>query len=381
MEASNPNGSAPGWLRPVRADNPLLPSVRGDSLIDYMAIRKNSPSRRTILTGAGIGLGSGLLAQSALGARTEPAAKIWSNEYWAKKASAEGEVSLYIYRKRATAPKPGQAPLPVLFLVHGSSVSSRPSFDLTVPGHGEYSVMNTFAQFGFDVWTMDHENYGRSSRTNSNSDIASGVEDLKAAVELVAHETGQSKIHIFGESSGGLRAGAYAMSHPERVDRLILAAFTYKGENSPTLTERAKQLDYYRTHNRRLRDRAMIGTIFTRDKAGTSDPALAEFVADQELKFGDQVPTGTYLDMTAHLPVVDPVKVLAPVLLIRGEYDGIATVEDLLAFYKQLPNGDRQFVILPGMAHSVVSGLNRQLFWHAMRAFLTMPAQTAPPSA
>jgi len=30
-------------------------------------------------------------------------------------------------------------------------------------------------------------------------------------------------------------------------------------------------------------------------------------------------------------------------------------------------------VILPGTAHSVVLGLNRRLFWHAMRAFLTMP--------
>ena len=58
---------------------------------------------------------------------------------------------------------------------------------------------------------------------------------------------------------------------------MILAAFTYKGEGSPTLAERAKQLDYYRTHNRRLRDRAMIRSIFTRDKAGTSDPAVGEF--------------------------------------------------------------------------------------------------------
>ena len=71
---------------------------------------------------------------------------------------------------------------------------------------------------------------------------------------------------------------------------------------------------------------------------------------------------------------VKPVKVLSPVLLVRGEYDGIATVDDLQDFYKRLPNGDRQFVILPGMAHSVVLGLNRQLFWHAMHAFLTMPA-------
>jgi alpha-beta hydrolase superfamily lysophospholipase len=339
-----------------------------------MAIGNESPSRRKIVIGAGIGLGAGLLAELAPAAPAAPPAKISSSDYWAKK----GDVSLYMFRKRAAALHAGQPPLPVLLLVHGSSVSSRPSFDLTVPGHGEYSVMNTFAQYGFDVWTMDHENYGRSSRTESNSDIASGVEDLKAGVELIVRETGQSKIHIFGESSGGLRAGAYAMARPERVDRLVLAAFTYKGEGSPTLTERAKQLDYYRTHNRRLRDRAMIRTIFTRDKAGTSDAALAEFVADQELKFGDQVPTGTYLDMTAHLPVVDPAKVLSPVLLIRGEYDGIATVEDLLEFYKQLPTGDRQFVILPGMAHSVVSGLNRQLFWHAMRAFLSMPSPQAP---
>jgi len=330
-----------------------------------MAVENESPSRRTIV--AGIGLASGLLATFA---RAESSAAIWSGEYWAKK----GDVSLYLFRKRIGAPKAGEAPLPVLFLVHGSSVSSRPSFDLTVPGLGEYSVMNTFAQYGFDVWTMDHENYGRFSRTDRNSDIASGVEDLKAGVELIAHETGRPKIHMFGESSGGLRAGAYAMARPDRIDRLVLSAFTYKGEGSPTLTERAKQLDYYRTHNLRLRDRAMIRSIFTRDKAGTSDPALAEFVADQELKFGDQVPTGTYLDMTAHLPVVDPAKVLAPVLLIRGEYDGIATVADLVDFYKQLPSGDRQFVILPGLAHSVVSGLNRQLFWHAMRAFLTLPA-------
>jgi alpha-beta hydrolase superfamily lysophospholipase len=282
-----------------------------------------------------------------------------------------------MFRKRVGAPKPGEAALPVLLLVHGSSVSSRPSFDLTVAGHGEYSVMNTFAGFGFDVWILDHENYGRSSRTEGKSDVASGVEDLKAAVELIVGETGRQKLHMFGESSGGLRAAAYAMARPERVGRLVLAAFTYKGEGSPTLAKRAEQVEFFRTHNRRPRDREMIRSIFTRDKPGTSDPAMVEFLADAELKFGEEVPTGTYLDMTAHLPVVDPAQVLAPVLLIRGEYDGIATVDDLVDFYKRLPNGDRQFVILPGTAHSVVWGLNRREFWHAMHAFLTMP----PPEA
>jgi pimeloyl-ACP methyl ester carboxylesterase len=121
----------------------------------------------------------------------------------------------------------------------------------------------------------------------------------------------------------------------------------------------------------------MIRSIATRDKPGTSEAAAVEALADAEMQFGDQVPTGTYLDMTANLPVVKPEKVLSPVLLVRGEYDGIATVADLEEFFNLLPNGDRQFVILPGTAHSVTLATNRQLFWHVTRAFLTMPAPTA----
>src|SRR5207247_6283459 len=186
--------------------------------------------------------------------------------------------------------------------------------------------MNVFTRYGFDVWTVDHENYGRSGRTQGNSDIASGAEDLKAATEIVARETGLEKFHFCGTSSGALRAGAFAMARPERVDRLVLVALTYKGEGSPTLEKRRQQVDYFRTHNRRKRDRDMIRSIATRDRPGTSDPAAMEALADVEMQFGDQIPTGTYLDMTANLPVVHPERVLAPVLLVRGEYDGIATV-------------------------------------------------------
>jgi pimeloyl-ACP methyl ester carboxylesterase len=65
------------------------------------------------------------------------------------------------------------------------------------------------------------------------------------------------------------------------------------------------------------------------------------------------------------------------VLLVRGEYDGIATVADLEEFFNKLPNGDRQFIILPGTAHSMTIATNRQLFWHVTRAFLNMPAPIA----
>jgi pimeloyl-ACP methyl ester carboxylesterase len=280
----------------------------------------------------------------------------------------KGDVSLAVYRKRT----PGGEKRPVLFLVHGSSNSALSSFDLVAPG-GEYSTMNVFAALGYDVWTMDHENYGRSSRTDGNSDIASGMRDLIAASELVIRESGQAKMHMLGESSGALRAAAFAMARPERVDRLILNAFTYTGRNSPTLKKRSEQLPYFRAHNRRLRDRAMIESIFTRDHPGTSDLRVAAALADTELQFGDQVPTGTYLDMCANLPVVDPARVKCPVMLIRGEHDGIASEADLLDFYAKLPNPDRQFVVLPGAAHALVFGHNRHQFWHVAHGFLSMP--------
>ena len=118
--------------------------------------------RRAIIKGAGLGLLAGglgaLHAPNAVAAAAD-GAEIWSSEYWAKK----GDVPLWMYRKRLGAPKAGEPARPVLFFVHGSSVTSR-VFDLSVPGRDDYSVMNEFARHGFDCWTMDHENYGKSGK-------------------------------------------------------------------------------------------------------------------------------------------------------------------------------------------------------------------------
>ena len=287
-------------------------------------------------------------------------------------------MKLNLWRKRVGAPRAGEQPLPILFLVHGSSNSTRSSYDLAVPGKGEYSLMNVFARYGYDVWTMDHDGYGRSGSSGNNSDIASSVLDLKAAIPVVLQETGQAKMHFYGTSSGAIRAGAYAQEQPERVDRLVLVAFTYKGTGAPEIGRRAARVEQLRANNRRKRDAAMIRSIFTRDgHASSYDPAVAEAIIAAEMKFGEEVPTGTYLDMAAHLPLVDPKKVQSPVLMLRGTYDGNSTNEDLLDFYQQLPNGDRQFVILPHTAHSPGYSNNRHLLWYAVRNFLAAPAPIA----
>jgi pimeloyl-ACP methyl ester carboxylesterase len=300
---------------------------------------------------------------------------LWPSSYWATKQRDGQEIRLAIYRKRAGAPRPGEAPRPVLLLVHGSSPAALASFDLVVPGHpeDEYSLMNVFARHGYDVWTLDHEGYGRSTSTEGNSDIASGVQDLIAATDLIRGETGQDRVHLVGESSGAIRAAAFAQAQPERAGRLVLAAFTYTGAGSPTLAERGKQTEFYRTHNRRPRDRAMLESIFTRDRPGTTDPDVVRAFVEKEIANGDSVPTGTYLDMTANLPLVDPKRVLSPVLLAKGEYDGISTLEDLQAFFDELPNGDRQLAVIRGAAHSVIVSRSHKAFQHIAASFLSMP--------
>ena len=341
-----------------------------------MSERDRSLPRRTVLQGAGIGIGAGLLSglSNAARAQTAPAGDIWSADYWAKK----GDVKLNLWRKRIGAPRSNEPALPIVFLVHGSSNSARSSYDLTVPGKGEYSLMNVLARYGYDVWTMDHDGYGYSGSSGNNSDMASGVEDLKAAMPVVMQETGQQKAHFYGTSSGGIRAAAYAQAQPERVGRLMLSAFTYKGDGAAEIERRRQSIEKLRASPRRKRDAAMISSIFTRDGHPEAyEPEMVQALIADEMKFGNEVPSGTYIDMAANLPIVDPKKILSPVLMLRGEFDGNSTNDDLLDFFGQLPNGDRQFVILPRVPHSAGYSKNRHLLYYAMRNFLAAPAPAA----
>jgi pimeloyl-ACP methyl ester carboxylesterase len=327
----------------------------------------HSISRRTILGGTAAALTGAAVPPAQ--AAAQPA--IETEEFWVKK----GPVKLYVYRKR---PMPAVSVQPVLFLVHGSSLSGRGTYDLIVPGRSGYSAMDHFAGLGYDVWTMDHEGYGFSGRTESNSGIASGVEDLKAVMPLLEEKTGRKSIFLFGESSGAIRAGAFAQEEPGRVERLILHAFTYTGEDAPEIDRRRKQIDFYKSHPRRPFGMEQIQRIFDRDVAGATDPAVVKALADFELKFGDSVPSGTYLDMASKLPLVDPKKLSCAVCLTRAEHDGNASEAELLRFFGELAAKSKQFTMIAGMTHAGgMAGTHRRKLWYAMHSFFAAPAAEA----
>jgi len=288
-------------------------------------------------------------------------------EHWTKK----GDVKLFLWEKRATTQG---APRGTVLFVHGSSMASQPTFDLQVPGRAHSSVMDWFAGQGYDTWCVDMEGYGRSDKSRPiNFDIANGADDLSAASDYIIKKRGVAKFLVYGISSGALRAAMFAQRHPDRVARLALDAFVWTGEGSPTLAERTKKLPEFKKVNRRPIDRAFVHSIFNRDHPGCAEEKVIEAFADAILALDDSVPTGTYVDMCSRLPVVDPAKITMPTILMRGQWDGIASVEDLIEFFKRLPNPDKQFAVMPGISHASFQQINYMMVYHILYAFFSQP--------
>jgi pimeloyl-ACP methyl ester carboxylesterase len=219
------------------------------------------------------------------------------------------------------------------------------------------------------------EGYGRSTKDrDNNAPIAQGADDCFAAATYIQKLRGKRPFLVYGISSGALRAAVFAERHPDLVARLALDAMVWTGEGSPTLADRRKKLPEYQAKNRRPIDKAFIQSIFERDHPGCADQNVIDAFADAVIALDTSVPTGTYVDMCAHLPVCDPAKIKAPTLIMRGQWDGIAGFDDLLEFFKRLPNPDKHFAVMPGISHASFQQKNYALVFHILASFFSQPA-------
>jgi pimeloyl-ACP methyl ester carboxylesterase len=298
---------------------------------------------------------------------TTTTAPIKGQEHWTNK----GDAKLFLWNKAAGDPARTQGT--VLF-VHGSSMASQPTFDLQVPGRPDSSVMDWFARRGFDTWCVDMEGYGRSTKDrDNNAPISQGADDCLAAASYIAKLRGSRPLLVYGISSGALRAALFAQRNPKLVGRLALDAMVWTGEGSPTLAERKKKLPEFCAKNRRPIDKAFVYSIFNRDHPGTAEDRVIEAFANAITALDESVPTGTYVDMCANLPVVDPAKITMPTIVMRGQWDGIAGMDDLIEFFKRLPNPDKQFTVMAGISHASFQQKNYMMVYHILHSFFTQP--------
>jgi pimeloyl-ACP methyl ester carboxylesterase len=304
-------------------------------------------------------------------ARAAKAARVVGREHWTFKIDGGERVKLFLWEKYAGEPRDAKG---IVLFVHGSSMASQPTFDLKVPGRPDSSVMDWFARRGFDAWCVDMEGYGRSEKKrDNNADIARGADDCLAAAQHIRKLRGERPLLVYGISSGALRAALFAERNPALVGRLALDAMVWTGEGSPTLEQRRKKLPEFQATNRRPIDKAFVRSIFTRDHPGTAEDRVVEAFGSAILALDDSVPTGTYVDMCAKLPVVDPAKITAPTIVMRGQWDGIASFDDVLKFFAKLPNPDKQFAVMPGVSHASFQQKNYLLVYHILLSFFSQP--------
>ena len=297
---------------------------------------------------------------------THEPSRVTGREHWTRK----GDVRLFLWEKFVGTPE-GK---PTVLFVHGSSMASQPTFDLAVPGRPDSSVMDWFAERGFVCWSVDMEGYGRSDKHRDiYCDIANGADDLAAATDYIASARGVTRFLTYGISSGALRAALFAERHPDRVARLALDAFVWTGAGAPTLEQRRKKLPEFLAQKRRPIDRAFVYSIFERDHPDCAEKRVVDAFADAILALDDSMPNGTYIDMCSKLPIVDPLKITVPTIVMRGQWDGIASFDDLIEFFKRLPNPDKQFSVMAGISHASFQQKNYLMVYHILHAFFTQP--------
>ena len=96
---------------------------------------------------------------------------------------------------------------PSLIFLHGTG------------GHAEAYVRNLAAHAPhFDTYAIDMLGHGHTDKPDYDYEIPRYLDHLLAFLDAMAID----KVSLSGESLGGWVAGAFAVAHPDRVDRLVL---------------------------------------------------------------------------------------------------------------------------------------------------------------
>ena len=116
-----------------------------------------------------------------------------------------------------------------LLLIHGARVAGLGSFDLPVKGG---SLAEDLAETGFDVYIIDLQGYGKSTRPkemfNAPNDskplvrTSMAIDDISCAVNQILKWTKSQKVNLLGWATGGHWSAAYAEQHHDTVKKLII---------------------------------------------------------------------------------------------------------------------------------------------------------------
>jgi pimeloyl-ACP methyl ester carboxylesterase len=297
-----------------------------------------------------------------------------------KEGANEGSrVSLFM-RERRGAPV-GRT---VLF-VHGRSAAAVPSFDLE---YRDYSWMVYLADAGFDVFAVDLQGYGSSSKPtvmdepcNTSADnqakylipnplrapcppryphsfgsFASDWDEIDTVVEFIRSLRGHRalKVNLVGWSRGGMRVIGYAALRPDNVEKVVVLAPTRfpPAPSVPTYPMNiTDKRDFFIDWDRQIDSKNCPQQVdpSIRQALWNSTIALDKLGSGWGASGVRRSPAFTAAGWTPDLPG----RVQAPTLVIRGALDDQAPEQATLALYDAL-GGPKAYVTVSCGSHELV---------------------------
>jgi pimeloyl-ACP methyl ester carboxylesterase len=304
-------------------------------------------------------------------------------------ASSDPGIKLYVRNKHAES-MTSFSPDKTLLFIHGATYPAETSFDLPIDG---VSMMDLFAQNGFDVYLVDVRSYGRSTRPpemdqapEANKPIATSEQagaDLGAAVDYILAQRGIPKLDLMGWSWGTSIAGAYTASRSGKINRLVLYAPAWISQ--PPVEPSTNSIPAYRlvakdsAHARWLRgvpedkkatlippgvfDRWWDATLATDPVGSKMEPPRLRAASGVTAEFINYWGAGK--------PFYDPGQITVPTLLIHAEWDADLPSAMAETYFTKLTNAPyKRFVELGEGTHTVMLEKNRMQFFHEIRDFL-----------
>jgi pimeloyl-ACP methyl ester carboxylesterase len=288
---------------------------------------------------------------------------------------------------------------PVLF-VHGAGTPAEVAFDSPFK---DYSWMAFLARAGFDVYSMDMEGYGPSTRPPAMDDpcnlppdsqkaidpdktpcpasftqpittMGSDWTDLTGVADWVLKRSGTKTLALVAWSQGGPRTVGYALQHPETVSRLVVLAPAYIAgmpstapsvlPNDPPLTSQS-QAEFKTNWDRQAPcagqyEPAMPAAVWS--ELIKSDPAGAKW--GPGVRRAPKVPSWGF-----NAETVKGLK--TPFLMISGENDKQVPPERVRALYADVGGPDKVFIDLACASHNAMWEKNHLLLFQASLDWLT----------
>ncbi|RWL76813.1 MAG: alpha/beta fold hydrolase [Mesorhizobium sp.] len=198
----------------------------------------------------------------------------------------------------------------------------------------------------FAVLTFDLRGHGRSSRVRGRYEI----DDFVGETLALADHLGFSTFNLAGFSLGGLIAQRLALTHAERLEKLVLLS-TVAGRTPEERQAVRGRLAALMTSDASAHHAASLSRWLTEDFQDTNPGIIAELRRrDAENDRDCYAAAYRVLAETDYGGILD--RITCPTLIVTGENDKGSSPRMARLMHEQVQ--DSELAILPGLRHSIL---------------------------